>query len=724
LFLQLSQIQSWRYKMTTVVKTNVTTAQQYQDALEKSAIMPAANDVQDAIDKVTTLPDSAALTASLGDLATAASAADGKAVAAQADATNAKTETERLKLVKPTAQVTDIAAAVAIAEAGAVLVGGTVKLINGASYQLIDAGSSGARPANSAANKHVSGGSGGLYLSNQTFVKTIALSDFISASADTDTAITYLNDYCAGLISAVNPSAVTEFGLIKSGCRVVIDGQYSFSNTLIIWPSIEYQFSKGAILTATANGQVVARTPTRAEYVAALGVNYYDRKGVTIKGRGIIDCANKASIGLLLDTCASGSNIDINVARATYRKYTTTCNKTNANDTVTFASTTNVSVFDTVEIGSDTGKFYTIVSIAGLSVKLDRGVVGTNASATVQHRAVGISYHMCQQGNYTSYVTDCDIAETYSRNVDEIECTDMTLAGENRRSNIAMLLLGISESKGKKSCLRSFGTDIFSCAGDGNDLKLYIESKTDSEADTDIPPTGGAAVTSTTLQTFPMIDVLNTCKGLTLDIIYPMNATTTTWRRLIRNKGQDTQVQKVTTRSENRPENPSRSGDYAFAEQDSAAGQLSFYNLSGPLNLSTISEKLVVTESGTRPANSRASWSSISNSRPTFSVENQIFFCSNVGARVQEFRNAGESFSRCAVGSGGVFLGDGTANPVRALQFNNGLQINMNTNIVNTKFIRMQQPNGVYQFLWFDNSGVMRHSSTEPTDRNADGTAV
>lgn len=127
--------------MATVIQTNVSTAQEYQDALEKSAIMPAANDVQGAIDKVTTLPTNAELTASLD------------AITGTAD--NAKAETDRLKLIKPAAEGNSLSDLIALAIAGEIEVGSkanTVEYFDGSGiggnrYVLKDAGSSGARPA-------------------------------------------------------------------------------------------------------------------------------------------------------------------------------------------------------------------------------------------------------------------------------------------------------------------------------------------------------------------------------------------------------------------------------------------------------------------------------------------------------------------------------------------------------------------------------------------------
>ena len=124
--------------MATVVPINVTTAQGYQDVFEK------------AFD----LPTNAALTEALSANTTAASTADGKAVAAQADATNAKTETDRLKQTKPIASVQTLSDAVTLAGVSLnanefVQTGENVSGSGKGSniYQKLDAGSAGARPA-------------------------------------------------------------------------------------------------------------------------------------------------------------------------------------------------------------------------------------------------------------------------------------------------------------------------------------------------------------------------------------------------------------------------------------------------------------------------------------------------------------------------------------------------------------------------------------------------
>ena len=123
--------------MTTVVQTNVTTAQEYQDALEKSYLMPEAATVATAV----------------------------------SDSGSAKTETDRLKITKPPATAQTLADAISLASS--VPVGEFIQTaeynadtgIGGNTYQKLDAGSSGARPDEDGGSViHLTGGSGGLYL--------------------------------------------------------------------------------------------------------------------------------------------------------------------------------------------------------------------------------------------------------------------------------------------------------------------------------------------------------------------------------------------------------------------------------------------------------------------------------------------------------------------------------------------------------------------------------
>ena len=92
--------------MTVVVPINVTTAQEYQDVFEKAFDLPTnaalTASINAASSAASTADGKAVAAQSTADgAATAASTADGKAVAAQADATNAKTETDRQKSAMP-----------------------------------------------------------------------------------------------------------------------------------------------------------------------------------------------------------------------------------------------------------------------------------------------------------------------------------------------------------------------------------------------------------------------------------------------------------------------------------------------------------------------------------------------------------------------------------------------------------------------------------------------
>lgn len=537
-----------------------------------------------------------------------------------------------------------------------------------------------------------------------------------------DTAISAINAAAQAAISAVDPSELSHFGLIKSPLKITFTGEYLFSNTLILWPGVEYHFAKGAVLRANQNGQRPVRTPTTQEFRDATGTNYFDRKGLSISGRGIIDCDNKASIGIVLDTLASGTSTNLIVARCTYRKYNLTCD-TDGTNVVSVSDASNVEVYDTVEI-DEAGRFYSVLAVSGNQVTLDRNTNGTSTGLAFKHRAVGASYHQCQQGDYGMYTTHCDIGEFYGKNVDGVECTDMELKGESRRCNIGLVSCGLSESFGQKTLIKCYEENAVFAAGDGSKLLLYVESLNDADADTITPPAEQAPVTATGLRDKPLIDVLENYNSLNLDIIYPMNRTSTTWRRLIRNAGGNTKITRVVTRIEDRPVNPNRAGDYAFAEQNSQSGQITLEGVTGPTNLSTIAEALVINENGARPANYRASWSAVFNSRTIQSAEAVINYVSNVGARCQEYRNVGESFSRFAIGSGGIFMSDGSQNPQRVIRYQSGVLIDAWLNTPNTQFMRMQQPNGAWQFLWVDNTGKLRMSANEPADRNTDGAVV
>lgn len=572
----------------------------------------------------------------------------------------------------------------------------------------------------------MAGFNGGLMFQAITSARQTMVAENFGAVGDgvtiNDAAIEAINQAAAQAISAVDPTQSTHFGLIKSNLKIVFTNEYLFNNTLILWPGVDYVFAKGSVLKANQLGQRVVRTPTTQEFRDATGTNYFDRKGLSISGRGLVDCDNKASIGVLLDTLACGTSTDLVVARCTYRKYSLTCD-TDGSNVVNVSDPSNVEIYDTVEI-DEPGRFYSVLAINGNSVTLDRNTQGTTANVMFRHRAVGVSHHQCQQGDYAAYTTYCDIGEFYGKNVDGVECTDMELKGESRRCNIALVSCGLSESFGQKTLIKCYEENAVFASGDGSELLLYVESLNDADADTITPPSQQAPVTAAGLRAKPLIDVLETYSSLNLDIIYPMNRTNTTWRRLIRNAGGNTKITRVVTRSEDRPVNPDRPGDFAFAEQNSLSGQITLEGVTGPTNLSTIAEALVIDENGARPANYRASWSAVFNSRTIQSAEAVINYVSNVGARCQEYRNVGESFSRFAIGSGGIFMSDGTKNPQRVIRYQSGVLIDDWLNIPNTQFFRIQKPNGNWGFLWLDDSNGLRVSGSEPANRNTDGVLV
>ena len=255
--------------MTVVVPINVTTAQEYQDALEK------------AYD----LPTNAALVASLDAITDAAAAA-------QSTADTAKVVTDKMVVIKPAATVNTHAEAVALAASS--LVAGeliqTVEYTSGTGrgariMQLFDAGSSGARPADFAGLiSHVTGGSGGLYL------KTCYIEE----------------EVIPWELSSVNLALLVARALGQT--LKLTHGDYQLSSKLLLQSNDKLFIAPSASLTATAalTNSTMIEVGTLSSYA-----DYFE-----ISGGGRINAAGLAyrAIDVLKGRFSKISDLDVDGA--------------------------------------------------------------------------------------------------------------------------------------------------------------------------------------------------------------------------------------------------------------------------------------------------------------------------------------------------------------------------------------------------------------------------
>lgn len=501
---------------------------------------------------------------------------------------------------------------------------------------------------------------------------TLDVSEWGANDTNSDAVITALNQYAASAISVIDNTEPSNFGRTQSPLTVILSGVIKYSNTLIVYPGVNYELPNGATLKAAADYQIMVRVATRAEWAAATGENYYGKRQLWFAGGGTIDGDNKASIGFLADTVASMSKFDFTAVRVTKRKYATTGTCAAGTKEITLASVDGVAELDTIMVDNDEEQFYTIKSIDGFVVTVDRDFLTTVTDGSVIHRAVGISHHMTQQADVNTEAHDCDIGEFYGTNRDGYACTDLHCTGMAWLNQVGVVCASISGSDFiSKTIHKNFNGDLITCATRGLILmRTYHESLNDNHADTYLQPVYGVPITAATLRTFPMIDLRRRSNFTRfIEIRWPTNAVSTTFRRLIRNRGQSTVVDGVTTQSEDLNENPLVAGEFAPFEQQSNLGQMNITNFRGPSNLADFDYKLVVDETGQPPSNNRSAWSCVYNGRTYDYASNQVTYAVNVGQRNRDFSVIGETYPRTAIGAGGLFFGDSSAIPLRMIRY-------------------------------------------------------
>jgi len=362
--------------------------------------------------------------------------------------------------------------------------------------------------------------------------------------------------YCFSEVSKVDATLPGSFGYKKSDVQLDFIGDFAVSGELFLYPGFVYYFPAGSTITATTAGQTVFRTTSAAER----GDNYYSSKVLKLVGGGTIDGDDLATIGIQLDTIAQGSEIDVSVIRCSYRRGSTTGTGSSGSDQLTLAATTNFQALDVIQITGEDGEYYTIEAISGSVATLDRTLTDDVSGSTVTVRGVGISGNMAQQSLIKGSATHNDIGVSLGTNKDGFRCTDMDVRTFCEYNNIGMLILsGIGNVSNAQTMQHSFNSELIIGGGVSNIfVSSYVESNSDADADALNQPGIGSPVSAATLRGFPLISIRKGASNQFVDLHWPINSGSTTWRRVINNTGVNTIVNGVLTTQSALPENPSR----------------------------------------------------------------------------------------------------------------------------------------------------------------------
>jgi hypothetical protein len=491
-------------------------------------------------------------------------------------------------------------------------------------------------------------------------------------ATDNQAAVTLFNAAVARRIRLVATGA-SSFGYASSPLDIDLSGRWAFSNTMIIWPGANYRLPGGALLTALTLGQTMLRTPTPAEVVTNLG-GVYGSFAPKLAGGGTVDGANKASIGVLADTVTDGAYFDVSIVRCSGRRYSTTVTGTSASATITVPGSTDIRVNDVVHIPAATKEFFFVKSVSGTTVTLDR-VLGANLTATpAVHRACGFVGAALQQSELRLTCQRNDVSWAFGRNVDGVQCTDVKIfGGKTEFSNIGEVIVAGDIHHYGCTIMHSFESESVSCDGVGTTyIDLYVETMSDAQANTLIPPVQTGALGATTVRSKPAIRVLGGRLHFT-NINWPTNPQTTGFRRLMYVAG-DVVVDGVIGSSVDLLVNPLIANDYGIVEKP-AGGTCVLEGVRGFTNLASanVGSKLVVLSDGTLPASYEWSVTYSGSTRwaSVLSGAKQIFGqVSSTATSLLDFFRVGEAYPRLSLTAGAVYLGTGAAAPTDNINLN------------------------------------------------------
>jgi len=405
-----------------------------------------------------------------------------------------------------------------------------------------------------------------------------------------------------------------------SGLTVDLTGETAISRTLVLYNGVDYVLPNGSYIKALTTGMTMVRNANNAERTAASGTSRYSCNDLSFVGGGIIDGDDKARHGVICDTVAAHSKIEVTIIQCTDQSTPTTGTGSIGTNTLTLASTTGIDDNSILYIATETiFQFYQVISLSGSVATLSNNLQANVSSAAVYARGVGFLGRMMQQSDVDISCSENDLGEVWGENTDGIQCTDIRGLGINQKNNHGFVNFGMSGSNfDEKRIQHSFGEEIISTQGVGVMFDgLYIETLGATEADNQTPPTGGSPITSAVLATKPLIDIRGDgtkAMGFT-NLRFPQGADL--FRRLVRNEGTSNFIDGVSLNTGALLVNPSRAGDYALVEQNSASGSFKLAGVSGFDDVSGAGKPwvvgaangLIVDESGNLPSDVRYGWS-------------------------------------------------------------------------------------------------------------------
>ncbi|MBI1913029.1 MAG: hypothetical protein HYS21_13665 [Deltaproteobacteria bacterium] len=469
--------------------------------------------------------------------------------------------------------------------------------------------------------------------------------------ADSSTAIQAAIDLARTYQEAISPAlGGAYFGRVNGQPTVYFPkGRYLINTGLITYLGTHLEFNRGAMLVAGTTGMIMLRTPSNGNsepVVASYG------QGNIILENPTFDGADKAAAGILAETTQFIDIRNPRIYRVTGRPFangTATGSITSGTTALTVSSAVGMFVNEFIKITGLDG-WYCITAISGTNITVSRPATATVTNGAISHLAVGLSLHMAQQGivsNADVAYNEMGLAMSYNR--DSLSCTDMVLV----KSVFSRNDYGgyIERSNGN----RFYGT-AFQQSFKGSELTIeraYANMLNDCWFES----IDSATVTANGIRQIPLIDILsNNCNGIAFhNIRYPQNGH---FRRLLRNKGLRTFIDKVLMTSAALSVNPDRPGDYALVEQNSTSGDVYLEMDAGQTTVTT-PDGLIVDENGAYPSTAYSCIARAGSKKARLASLELTGAASTT--QLMKYFVTGEAYPRLAITPRGIILGDGTA---------------------------------------------------------------
>ncbi|WP_404480181.1 hypothetical protein [Novosphingobium sp. BL-52-GroH] len=349
--------------------------------------------------------------------------------------------------------------------------------------------------------------------------------------ADDADAITALNDYVCARVERISDAYRSTFGFVQSGLVVDLVGIHCFSNTLVIYPGVDYRLPTGSTLVGCKAGQTIVRTASKAE-LGTIGA-IYGSSASSMRGGGCIDGAELASIGFLADTVTDCSRFEFTVVRCSHRRYRTTCSGGAGGSEVTVSGSIDARVGDTVQIPEAPDEFFSVVEVRGHTLKLGRTLRRALDGAALVHRACGLSGIDAQITRFDVQASRNDVGWSFGANADGIHGTDLRVTGKAEFNMIGLIFIQGDGRFRDVTLMHNFDRELVYVSGIASCFDgIYLETMSDAQAKNVPPPVNDKV----DLQRQPLVDVRGGRMTMR-DVNWPNNPTSTSFRRLLRNRG-------------------------------------------------------------------------------------------------------------------------------------------------------------------------------------------